>query len=63
MLSFRNLARSTGATATILAILVTLIATSDFGKGPAAVHSAETDVDHLTVIYHSDCKGKIEPCG
>jgi hypothetical protein len=63
MLSLSNLTKNKGVWAAILALLIALLATSDFGRGPAAVRSAETKWDRLTILYHSDCKGKIEPCG
>lgn len=63
MLHFNNLKKSSWGSGLFLAVLIGLVAGIDLGRGPGAVRSAEAEVDHLTILYHSDCKGKIEPCG
>ena len=63
MLSKRTLVGGRWGLGIILTILAGFLASADFGRGPVAARSAEEAWRHLTLIYHSDCKGKIEPCG
>lgn len=50
-----------------LAALATLglvcVALALSGSHPAAVRGQEEEWVPMTLIYHSDVKGKIEPCG
>ncbi len=63
MLSMHNLVGSRWGLGLVLAILAGFLASADFGRGPVAARSAEEAWRHVTIVYHSDCKGKIEPCG
>jgi len=63
MVSIRNLVGCRWGLAIVQAVVAGFLASADFGDGPATALSAEEAWRHVTVIYHSDCKGKIEPCG
>ncbi len=46
-----------------LALAVVVLATLDIGGGTEVAHSADAGWSQVTLLYHSDCRGKIEPCG
>ncbi len=53
--------RFTTGLAALLSVL--MLAALDFGRGAGPARSAEETWTQVTLIYHSDGKGKIEPCG
>jgi hypothetical protein len=48
--------------AVLLSLVLLLLAAVDKGRGPATSSAAE-EWRNVTIVYTSDIKGKIDPCG
>jgi hypothetical protein len=57
----RNVSASLLSFAALLSLVMLLLATVDLGSGPAP--GAAEEWRNVTVVYTSDVKGKIDPCG
>ena len=57
----RSASASLLSCAALLSLVLLLLAAVDLGSGPAP--SAAEEWRNVTVVYTSDVKGKIDPCG
>jgi hypothetical protein len=47
----------------LLGLVILLLTNLDYRERPQVAQSAADQWKQVTLIYHSDGKGKIEPCG
>jgi len=47
----------------LMGLVILLLTNLDFRERIRLAQSGADQWKQITLIYHSDCKGKIEPCG
>jgi hypothetical protein len=57
----RRVSASLLSLAALLSLVLLLLASVDQGRGPSS--SAAEEWRNVTILYTSDIKGKIDPCG